>query len=114
MAVRMKKLFILALSLICSLSFGQITQKRIPSLGLTGFGVLQSSAGAPSSGGTGYVAGDVITLATTGGTCSSAPTVSVTTVSSGVITNYFIQQTGICTAIPPNVITQASTTGTGT
>ena len=77
------------------------------------YGALLTSAGAPVAGGTGNAVGDVITLSTTGGTCSTAPKVAVSAVTSGAVTNFFVQTAGVCSVPPSGTLSQASTTGSG-
>lgn len=67
---------------------------------------------AINNGGTGYHAGDVITLA--GGTFSTAIQIRVLAVSAGVITNASVLNPGIYTVLPAYPASQGSTTGTGT
>ena len=76
------------------------------------FGALPDTPTAPSAGGSGYVAGEVVTIA--GGTCSVAPTVYVRAVSAGAITSASVQTVGNCTVLPSNPVNQASTSGSGT
>lgn len=70
------------------------------------------SLGAISAAGSGYAAGDTITL--TGGTFSTATIVTVRTVSAGAITAYSISTPGAYTVKPANPISQGSTSGSGT
>jgi len=64
------------------------------------------------SGGTGYVVGEIITFS--GGTFTTAATVTVTTVSTGVVTGVSISEEGNYTVLPSNpVSTTASASGTG-
>jgi len=77
-----------------------------------GFGLLYTSAGAPTAAGIGYVAGDAITL--NGGTCSVNPVVIATGVTSTAITNFWVQTPGICTIPAYGPLAQASTSGIGT
>ena len=63
-----------------------------------------------ASGGTGYVAGDVLTIV--GGTAVTACQLTVTSVSSGVITTVYFSTRGIYTALPGAA--SACTGGTGT
>lgn len=66
----------------------------------------------PTSGGTGYVVGDIITLA--GGTFTTAAQLMVTNVTAGVVTTTLPITRGIYTAVPASPVAQGSTTGTGT
>jgi lysophospholipase L1-like esterase len=67
---------------------------------------------AVASGGSGYVAGDQITL--TGGTALSAAILQVSTVSGGAVTAVTVVRNGVYTATPGNPVAQGSTTGSGT
>lgn len=81
------------------------------------FGVLakvNSAVVFAGATGAGYVTNDTITVATTGGTCSIAPVLTVTA-SAGAITSLAVQTAGSCTAIPANnPATQGTTSGSGT
>jgi hypothetical protein len=70
-------------------------------------------AGTPTiaAGGTGYTAGDVLTFV--GGTFTAVATVTVSTVSSGVITAITSTATGTYTVIPSNPISVTGGTGSG-
>ena len=75
--------------------------------------ILQSVA--VSAGGSGYVVGEEVTLASTGGTQKVAAVVRVDAVSGGAITACSIILPGSFSVAPTsNPIGQASTTGTGT
>jgi hypothetical protein len=64
--------------------------------------------------GSGYVTNDTITVSTTGGTCSTAPVLTVTA-SAGAITALAVTTAGSCTVLPTsNPSTQGSTSGVGT
>lgn len=70
-----------------------------------------------NAGGSGYVAGEVITL--TGGTANRQPKLTVTTVSAGAVTGVTITDNGDYTAFPsstntPTGVAQGSSTGSGT
>jgi lysophospholipase L1-like esterase len=65
-----------------------------------------------TAGGTGYAAGDEITLA--GGTSSTPVVLRVLAVSSGAITAATVKTPGTYTATPASPVAQASTTGAGT
>jgi hypothetical protein len=77
------------------------------------YSALYASAGAPTAGGSGYAAGDQITLSTTGGTCSTAPVVSALTVASGAVATFMVKVQGVCSVPPTGSLAQASTTGGG-
>lgn len=70
------------------------------------------SAVAIASGGSGYAAGDQITVA--GGTASTAAVLQVVAVSGGAITGVAVARPGVYSANPGNPVSQASTTGSGT
>ena len=72
------------------------------------FGVASANV---SAGGTTYAANDLITLS--GGTCARAPTYRVGVVSSGAVTNLYIQDAGDCSALP-SFPAATTTTGSGT
>jgi len=76
------------------------------------WGASWDSGGTPTAAGSGYAAGDTITL--TGGTCASEPTLAVLTVSGGQITKYLVQTQGDCTIPPLGPVAQGSTSGSGT
>ena len=63
------------------------------------------------SGGTGYTVSDTLTFS--GGTFSAAITVTVTTVSSGVITGFSVANSGTYTVLPTNPISVTGGTGSG-
>jgi hypothetical protein len=63
------------------------------------------------TGGTGYVIGDVVTLADG---CATHTTLVASTVAGGVISRANIGNPGICAISPSGTLTVASTTGTGT
>lgn len=78
------------------------------------YSIPDSDAGAPTAGGTGTnAAGDVLTLSTSGGSCTSAPTMLVTAVSTGAVTAAFPQNAGVCSIPPPNPVGVASSSGGG-
>jgi len=64
-----------------------------------------------TSGGTGYTVGNVLTLV--GGTFSSAATLTVSTVSSGVVTGVTVSNFGTYTVLPTNPISVTGGTGSG-
>lgn len=66
---------------------------------------------AINNAGSGYVAGEIITLA--GGTATTAATVRVLTVSSGAIVTFSVEDRGLYSATSAS-LTQASTSGSGT
>ena len=66
---------------------------------------------AITAGGTGYVLGDVLTLA--GGTFGTPATVTVTAVSSGVVTGVVISFIGTYSAVPSNAVATTGGTGSG-
>ena len=66
---------------------------------------------AIASGGTGYTVGDVLTFS--GGTFTTAATVTVSTVSTGVITAITISNNGAYSVLPSNPISVTGGTGTG-
>lgn len=66
---------------------------------------------ALNGGGTGYTVNDVLTFV--GGTFSSAITVTVTAVSSGVITSFSVGNSGVYTVLPTNPISVTGGTGSG-
>jgi hypothetical protein len=70
------------------------------------------SASTPTAGGTGYVIGDVITLA--GGTTSDAASVVVVAATSGVVNSVKVKHPGVYSVRPTGAIAQGSTTGSGT
>jgi len=74
-------------------------------------GNINLSGVSVAGGGSGYAAGDYITL--TGGTGTQAQ-LQVTSVSGGVITGIVLAQTGLYTTVPANPAAQGSTTGAGT
>ena len=79
------------------------------------YGALLISAGAPVAAGTGYNVGDTITLA--GGTCTTAPVVSVTSLVGGAgtgVANFWVQNPGVCSIPPIGTLTQGSSSGGGT
>jgi len=82
--------------------------------GVTATGTVTSLGGVTvssiASGGTGYTAGDVLTVS--GGTFSSASTIRVDTVSSGVITAATLTNGGTYTVIPTNPVSVTGGTGT--
>lgn len=71
------------------------------------WGILPLAAGTPTTGGAGYVVGEVITL--TGGA-----KVSVISVSGGSVTEFYVQQSGSYTTVPTGAVAQTSTSGSGT
>jgi hypothetical protein len=75
--------------------------------------LLALNNGVPTitSGGTGYTAGDTLTLV--GGTFSIVATLTVTTVSSGVITAVSIASNGAYSVLPSNPISVTGGTGSG-
>jgi hypothetical protein len=74
----------------------------------------KAGAAAVYAAGSGYNTNDTITVATTGGTCSIAPILTVTA-SGGAITALSVTTVGSCTVIPANnPATQGSTSGSGT
>lgn len=78
-------------------------------------GCLELKTAVPAAGGSGYVVGETITLASTGGTQKVAATVRVTSVAAGAVTGVEIINRGSFSVNPTaNPITQASTTGSGT
>ena len=79
-------------------------------------GVRELKTCVPAAGGTGHAVGDIITLATTGGTVVFAPRIRVDAVNGGgLITACSIVSGGSIRIDPTtNPITQASTTGVGT
>jgi hypothetical protein len=82
--------------------------------GVTATGAVTSLGGVSATiagGGTGYTAGDVLTVS--GGTFSSASSIRVDTVSSGVITAATLTNGGTYTVIPANPASVTGGTGTG-
>jgi hypothetical protein len=78
------------------------------------YGAFYSStgaAGAPTNGGTAYSTNDVLTVS--GGTCSTAPTLSVLSQSGGVITRFGVQTRGVCTVAPSVPVSVTGGTGSG-
>lgn len=75
------------------------------------YGISPSSLAAPATGGTGYIAGDQLTLADG---CGTSGVLTVTNASSGAVTGYTIANPGSCNAIPSNPVAVASSNGTGT
>jgi hypothetical protein len=71
-----------------------------------------SSETAPTAAGTGYAAGDTVTL--TAATCSTPPVIVVSTLSGSAVATWALQNPGICTASPAGALAQASTSGAGT
>lgn len=69
------------------------------------------SAVSISSGGAGYTAGDVLTVA--GGTYAAAAQITVVSVSSGVITAASVITSGVYTATPANPVSVTGGTGSG-
>jgi hypothetical protein len=65
-----------------------------------------------AAAGSGYAAGDTITLA--GGTSTTATVITVDTVSGGAIATYTITTAGNYSALPTSPVSQASTSGSGT
>lgn len=63
------------------------------------------------SGGTGYTAGDILTVV--GGTSAAAAQITVVSVSSGVITAVSVGKAGVYTATPSNPVSVTGGTGTG-
>jgi hypothetical protein len=80
-------------------------------LSITGGSLGITSQPTVGAGGSGYVVGDVLTI--TGGTCSSQPTVTVLSVSSGVITALTVNNQGACTVNPTSPNSATGGTGTG-
>lgn len=64
-----------------------------------------------TAGGTGYAVGNVLTVV--GGTRTTAATLTVSTVSSGVITAVTVSNAGVYTAIPTNAVAVTGGAGTG-
>ena len=75
------------------------------------WGAYLSNAGAPTAGGTGYAALDTVTCGS--GTSTTPCTIVVDTVSGGVITGYHVTFQGTY-SVPPALVTQGSTSGSGT
>lgn len=75
-------------------------------------GTSLQSVDSVAAGGSGYVVGDLITLA--GGTSTIAAVVEVTSVSTGAVTGFRIYNAGVYSAAPTDPVAQASTTGSGT
>jgi len=75
------------------------------------FGVSDSSNGTPAVAGTGYVVGDVLTLADG---CSTHAQLTVNSVTSGGVTGYNVTNRGACFTVPTNPVAVGSTSGTGT
>lgn len=73
-----------------------------------------SAAATPTAAGSGYAAGDTITIAATGGSCVTVPTLAVISVSGNGVAKWMVQKSGSCTSVPTNPVTQASTSGSGT
>jgi hypothetical protein len=73
-----------------------------------------ASAAAVAAGGSGYAVGDTITLA--GGTFAAgqAAVLTVTTVTAGAVTAAAVTNPGSYTAVPPNPVSQGSSSGGGT
>lgn len=81
--------------------------------GANSLGVSYSIAGTPTTAGTGYAAGDTVTIA--GGTGTSPAILTVITVGGGGnITTFAVQKQGVYTALPASPAAQASTSGSGT
>lgn len=74
-------------------------------------GVSDASPTTPASGGTGYAAGDEITL---NDGCSTHAQLTVQAVSSGAVTVYDIVNKGSCASAPANPVSVLSTSGSGT
>jgi hypothetical protein len=82
--------------------------------GSTATGTVTSLGGVSATiagGGTGYTAGNVLTVV--GGTFSSASTITVNTVSGGVITGATLTNGGTYTVIPANPVSVTGGSGTG-
>ncbi len=82
--------------------------------GVTATGTVTSLGGVSATiagGGTGYTAGNVLTVV--GGTFSSASTITVNTVSGGVITGATLTNGGTYTVIPTNPVSVTGGSGTG-
>jgi hypothetical protein len=67
-----------------------------------------------TNGGTGYLVNDTVTLATTGGTCTTSAVLKVTTVSVTTITATSTNTAFVCSTLPTSPVAQASTSGVGT
>lgn len=80
--------------------------------GATFIGAMGANAATLASGGSGYAAGDKITL--TGGTFSQAAIITVDTVNAGAVETFTINNPGSYTVLPSNPVAQGSTTGSGT
>lgn len=72
----------------------------------------QVEGGSITAGGSGHVAGDVITL--TGGTATAQAKLLVATVSGGTVTQALVSLPGDYSAVPSSPVAQGSTTGAGT
>ena len=83
-----------------------------PPTTITSKGSGLTAAPTVSAGGSGYVVGDVITLA--GGTSVVTAQVKVSAVSGGAVTAVTYYRGGIYTTTPSNPVAQGSTTGSGT
>lgn len=75
-------------------------------------GTSLQSVDSVAAGGSGYVVGDLITLA--GGTSTIAAVLEVTTVSAGAVTGARIENAGVYSSAPSDPVGQASTDGSGT
>ena len=76
-----------------------------------GFSMQITNTPTIASGGTGYTVGDVLTFV--GGTFSAVATVTVSTVSAGVVTGITVSQYGSYTALPANPVSITGGTGSG-
>lgn len=83
----------------------------ISGAGASPYSVLTGSSTIASAG-SGYAAGDTITL--TGGTFSQAAIVKVDTVSAGAVATWHMEDAGVYTVVPSNPVAQGSTSGAGT
>lgn len=89
---------------------GPLTLNSTLSMGssIVRWGILPLAAGAPTTGGSGYVAGEVITL--TGGATISVQTLGA----GGAVALFMVQQPGSYTTVPTGPLAQTGTTGAGT
>jgi hypothetical protein len=72
------------------------------------WGILPNAAAlAPTTGGSGYAVGDVITLA-------GGATITVQTLTGSAVASFMVQQSGSYTVVPTGPIAQVSTSGAGT
>jgi hypothetical protein len=97
-------------------NFKALTSGTAPFQAINGWtpqlGILESSnTGPPVAVGTGYAAGDTITL---NDGCTTHATVVVITVSGSNIAGWWPNGRGVCPVAPANPVQQLSTSGTGT